>query len=83
MHYMTVLVIEYESTAYQQYKMAKKKLGVFFQFFAREATLSNIGRARCAAINSDFLKIIISKYINIYIYIKIIISKYINIYIYI
>ena len=39
MHYMTVLVIEYESTAYQQYKMAKKKLGVFFQFFAREATL--------------------------------------------
>ena len=41
MHYMTVLVIEYESTAYQQYKMAKKKLGVFFQFFAREATLSN------------------------------------------
>ena len=40
MHYMTVLVIEYESTAYQQYKMAKKKLGVFFQFFAREATLT-------------------------------------------
>ena len=39
MHYMTVLVIEYESTAYQQYKMAKKKLGVFLQFFAREATL--------------------------------------------
>ena len=39
MHYMTVLVIEYESTAYQQYKMAIKKLGVFFQFFAREATL--------------------------------------------
>ena len=39
MHYMTVLVIEYESTAYQQYKMAKKKLGVFFQFFARAATL--------------------------------------------
>ena len=27
-------------------------------------SLSNIGRARCAAINSDFLKIIISKYIN-------------------
>ena len=45
MHYMTVLVIEYESTAYQQYKMAKKKLGVFFQFFAREATL-NIARFR-------------------------------------
>ena len=42
MHYMTVLVIEYESTAYQQYKMAKKKLGVFFQFFAREATLKFI-----------------------------------------
>ena len=42
MHYMTVLVIEYESTAYQQYKMAKKKLGVFFQFFAREATLTTV-----------------------------------------
>ena len=33
----------------------------------RNRSLSNIGRARCAAINSDFLKIIISKYIN-YIY---------------
>ena len=45
MHYMTVLVIEYESTAYQQYKMALKKLGVFFQFFAREATLNQkVGR---------------------------------------
>ena len=30
----------------------------------RNRSLSNIGRARCAAINSDFLKIIISKYIN-------------------
>ena len=27
-------------------------------------SLSNIGRARCAAINSDFFKIFISKYIN-------------------
>ena len=32
--------------------------------FTRNRSLSNIGRARCAAINSDFLKIIISKYIN-------------------
>ena len=31
----------------------------------RNRSLSNIGRARCAAINSDFFKIIIiSKYIN-------------------
>ena len=30
----------------------------------RNHSLSNIGRARCAAINSDFFKIIISKYIN-------------------
>ena len=30
----------------------------------RNRSLSNIGRARCAAINSDFLKIFISKYIN-------------------
>ena len=30
----------------------------------RNRSLSNIGRARCAAINSDFEKIIISKYIN-------------------
>ena len=30
----------------------------------RNRSLSNIGRARCAAINSDFYKIIISKYIN-------------------
>ena len=33
-------------------------------FITRNRSLSNIGRARCAAINSDFLKIIISKYIN-------------------
>ena len=32
--------------------------------YTRNRSLSNIGRARCAAINSDFLKIIISKYIN-------------------
>ena len=30
----------------------------------RNRSLSNIGRARCAAINSDLKKIIISKYIN-------------------
>ena len=30
----------------------------------RNRSLSNIGRARWAAINSDFFKIIISKYIN-------------------
>ena len=30
----------------------------------RNRSLSNIGRARCAAINSDFLKFFISKYIN-------------------
>ena len=30
----------------------------------RNRSLSNIGRARCAAINSDFFLIIISKYIN-------------------
>ena len=30
----------------------------------RNRSLSTIGRARCAAINSDFFKIIISKYIN-------------------
>ena len=34
------------------------------QLYTRNRSLSNIGRARCAAINSDFLKIIISKYIN-------------------
>ena len=34
----------------------------------RNRSLSNIGRARCAAINSDFKKIIISKYINYYYY---------------
>ena len=33
-------------------------------FITRNRSLSNIGRARCAAINSDFFKIIISKYIN-------------------
>ena len=32
--------------------------------YTRNRSLSNIGRARCAAINSDFFKIIISKYIN-------------------
>ena len=34
------------------------------RLITRNRSLSNIGRARCAAINSDFLKIIISKYIN-------------------
>ena len=34
------------------------------QLLTRNRSLSNIGRARCAAINSDFFKIIISKYIN-------------------
>ena len=33
-------------------------------YITRNRSLSNIGRARCAAINSDFYKIIISKYIN-------------------
>ena len=33
-------------------------------YITRNRSLSNIGRARCAAINSDFFKIIISKYIN-------------------
>ena len=37
---------------------------VFYIIITRNRSLSNIGRARCAAINSDFLKIIISKYIN-------------------
>ena len=32
--------------------------------YTRNRSLSNIGRARCAAINSDLKKIIISKYIN-------------------
>ena len=32
--------------------------------YTRNRSLSNIGRARCAAINSDFFKIFISKYIN-------------------
>ena len=34
------------------------------RLITRNRSLSNIGRARCAAINSDFFKIIISKYIN-------------------
>ena len=34
------------------------------RLYTRNRSLSNIGRARCAAINSDFFKIIISKYIN-------------------
>ena len=33
-------------------------------YATRNRSLSNIGRARCAAINSDLKKIIISKYIN-------------------
>ena len=37
-------------------------MGIYI--YTRNRSLSNIGRARCAAINSDFLKIIISKYIN-------------------
>ena len=34
------------------------------KYITRNRSLSNIGRARCAAINSDLKKIIISKYIN-------------------
>ena len=37
---------------------------VVYMYITRNRSLSNIGRARCAAINSDFFKIIISKYIN-------------------
>ena len=33
-------------------------------YITRNRSLSNIGRARCAAINSDLKKFIISKYIN-------------------
>ena len=36
----------------------------FIYDLTRNRSLSNIGRARCAAINSDLKKIIISKYIN-------------------
>ena len=35
-----------------------------YMYITRNRSLSNIGQARCAAINSDFFKIIISKYIN-------------------
>ena len=38
--------------------------GGAWERITRNRSLSNIGRARCAAINSDFFKIIISKYIN-------------------
>ena len=40
MHYMTVLVIEYESTAYQQYKMAQKKIGGIFSIFCQGSHLN-------------------------------------------
>ena len=46
-----------ERSAHAQWRKATYK-------YTRNRSLSNIGRARCAAINSDFLKIIISKYIN-------------------
>ena len=45
--------------------MIRERLARFARSpITRNRSLSNIGRARCAAINSDFLKIIISKYIN-------------------
>ena len=44
--------------------MIRERLARFARSPTRNHSLSNIGRARCAAINSDFFKIIISKYIN-------------------
>ena len=44
--------------------MIRERLARFARSPTRNRSLSNIGPARCAAINSDFLKIIISKYIN-------------------
>ena len=44
--------------------MIRERLTRFARSPTRNRSLSNIGRARCAAINSDFFKIIISKYIN-------------------
>ena len=46
--------------------MIRERLARFARspIITRNRSLSNIGRARCAAINSDFFKIIISKYIN-------------------
>ena len=37
---------------------------LLIRIITRNRSLSNIGRARCAAINSDLKKIIISKHIN-------------------